>query len=416
MAKVPLVSGYGFSQAAGISRYFEITMSGATATEAGSQFTTRIAGTLSNLFVYISANSSNYTTTLRLRKNTANGNQVISITAAATGQFEDISNTDTLTSGDIVNYSSITGAGTGTITLQNISILFEATTNLVNFYNTSGNFVNTASQTSYWQLSAANINTTESNVLLVFKNAGTFKNLFVKITQNNRSTATTYTVRQNAADTTITLSVTGSTTGIFEDTSHTATISVDDTSAFKIITGTGTGSVTHGLITISFETTNSIIPIHFQSTASRGFGTTTYHGFYTTSDTTEANSQIEANVAFVASKLGARVNANTANGTSTYLLRQNAADTALSTSITASTTGWFIDTSNTVSIAATDEINRKLVVGGSSGSLTVIASNMLLDYNAGSSSIKSINGLAKASVKSVNGLAIASVKNYNGLA
>jgi len=37
-------------------------------------------------------------------------------------------------------------------------------------------------------------------------------------------------------------------------------------------------------------------------------------------------------------------------------------------------------------------------------------------YNGTWSSIKSINGLAKASVKSVNGLAIASVKSYNGLA
>lgn len=34
----------------------------------------------------------------------------------------------------------------------------------------------------------------------------------------------------------------------------------------------------------------------------------------------------------------------------------------------------------------------------------------------GSSSIKTVNGLAKASVKTVNGLAIASVKNWNGLA
>ena len=37
-------------------------------------------------------------------------------------------------------------------------------------------------------------------------------------------------------------------------------------------------------------------------------------------------------------------------------------------------------------------------------------------YNASSSAIKTINGLAKASVKTVDGLAIASVKTWNGLA
>jgi hypothetical protein len=37
-------------------------------------------------------------------------------------------------------------------------------------------------------------------------------------------------------------------------------------------------------------------------------------------------------------------------------------------------------------------------------------------YPFSTSSIKSINGLAKASIKSINGLAIASVKSVNGLA
>ena len=40
-----------------------------------------------------------------------------------------------------------------------------------------------------------------------------------------------------------------------------------------------------------------------------------------------------------------------------------------------------------------------------------------VDYTtAGSSAIKTLDGLAKASVKTIDGLAIASVKTYNGLA
>jgi hypothetical protein len=412
MAKVPLVTGRGNTQAAATTNYYTILEGNFGSTELNVQFTTHIAGTLSNFFIYVYSNSANFTTTLRVRKNTANGNQVISVTAAATGQFEDTSNTDTLVDGDIINYSYVTAAGTGSIGVQNMAILFEATTNVVTFYKTARLGIGTASQTSYWAMVSSGIQTTEANALLVFKTAGTLKKLFVKISTNTRTTTTTYTVRKNSADTGITTSVTGSSTGIFEDTSNTSSIAVDDTSAFKVVTSTGTGTITHEGIFISFETTNNKSTIHRRSYGALAFGTTNYGGFYV--GTTEANAQIEANVAFTASNLGARVSANTANGTSTYLLRQNAGDTALSVSITASTTGWFIDTSHTVSIIATDEVNYKIVVGGSSGNLTIEVGNMLLDYSSGSS-IKTFDGLAVASVKTVDGLAIASVKNYNGL-
>lgn len=78
----------------------------------------------SNLKCYISANTFTSASTLALRKNGANANQSVSITALTTGLFEDVSNTDTFLSDDDANYQW-TGGGVGAATMHWAGMLVE---------------------------------------------------------------------------------------------------------------------------------------------------------------------------------------------------------------------------------------------------------------------------------------------------
>lgn len=57
----------------------------------------------------------------------------------------------------------------------------------------------------------------------------------------------------------------------------------------------------------------------------------------------------------------------------------------------------------------------KIIGNGGANAIRCFDIYVDVNYTVGGSSIKTVNGLAKASVKTVNGLAIASVKSINGL-
>jgi hypothetical protein len=90
-----------------------------------------------------------------------------------------------------------------------------------------------------------------------------------------------------------------------------------------------------------------------------------------TNDTSETTSKQKSRVAFTASNLGIYLNTNTVSAASTLTFRANAAATALTVSLTASTSGLFEDTSNSVTVASTDEICYEIVTGASGTSMTV---------------------------------------------
>src|SRR5215212_809679 len=114
----------------------------------------RPAGTFSNLYLYVEFNDATGASTLRLRKNSANANQVISIAVASSGAFEDTTNTDTFADGDDVNLL-LTIGGTNQLGVRTASILFDSATNTVSTLGAAtitANFT-TASATRYVQLS-----------------------------------------------------------------------------------------------------------------------------------------------------------------------------------------------------------------------------------------------------------------------
>lgn len=371
MAKSLLTTGYadgGQPVNQSLTRYYS-TCNGAleaNATEASKQITFRSGGVLSNLYAVVTANGVSATTTLRTRVNGSNGAQSVSIGAGVTGEFEDTTNTDTISAGDEVNYQMVVGAGGTSISMGVISSVFAATSNTVSILSTgnSGN-VNADSVTRYVGLTGdPNNNATEANVKYQFSNAGTLANLFVNVSTNTRTTDTTFKSRINGADGAQSVVFGSGVTGILEDTTHSDAIVDGDIVNNAWVTGSGGNNLAHQNIKYEFTTTNSSFNMGFVSQVGIQIGTGTSYmsvGFNSNSfggaGNTEAHVKTEANFIFTASRLWVYVTQLTTSAT--IDLRVNAASSVVT--VSPSGTGEFEDTTHTVALVASDEIDIRIV-------------------------------------------------------
>lgn len=366
---------------AGATQYWWLANSSllTSSTEAEREITYRTAGTLSKLYVRVTANSASASSTLTVRKNAADTAMTVTIGAAATGVFEDTSNTVTVAAGDELCYKTVSG-GTGTITFSIMSVVFDATTNCVSKMAMEGYGVSAASTTHFIHISGDRSGTTatESGQESTIKEAGTAKNAAIYVSANARTTDTTFTLRKNRVDTAIVLTVGSGVTGMIEDTSNSVAYAVDDELNWEITSGTGTETLTFQTLAIEYETTTNTGFISAGSTGASAdnpvnAAVTTYaaiggsHMF----DTTEDNQKQKARGAFTLKNLVIRPGANTVTADSTFTLRKNGADTSLVVTIPASATGFHFDTTHTETVTADDELSLKLITGATGTSMTI---------------------------------------------
>lgn len=223
----------------------------ASTTETDCQTVEQYAGVYKNLGVRITSNSRT-ATTVRLRKNTANGNGAAVITASTTGWFEDPTNTDTVAASDVVDIAVVNGTGTSSISYAIMAVEFENTANpgigrTGQSYNVVVSFAHT---TTFYLPIAGALRTgrsTEAESQIKVYDTYLFKGLSVKATQNSIANATTVTLRVNGADSALIASVTASSTGTFTDLTHNVTVASGDLVNMELTTGTGSSSQTVGL-------------------------------------------------------------------------------------------------------------------------------------------------------------------------
>lgn len=365
----------------------------------GNLFTAGFPGTLSNLYQRLVTNDRG-ASTIRLRKNGANGNQLLSIGASSgAAEFEDDVNTDAIVTGDEVDIELITGAG-GTTFIQTVGALkFAATTNTVTrIHSTDHGAMSTASTTFFFPLGGrcSTPGTVEADATAEMQTAGTFKYYGIRVATNARSTDTVTGIRISGVDGTVIFTVTAGSTGTFLNATNSDAVVVGDDACFYVRLGTGTGSFTpQAGQWIDFETTNDKWQLFAgnaggdsQSTFS---ASTTYYlaigGSIVDDYTTESEVQVKSQLAFTGSKLHVRVTANTVVGASTLKFRKNAADGGQSVSITGLTTGLFIDATGSDSVAVNDEICCQLAVGAGGTSLNLSVTSMLCSTPAAGGSI-----------------------------
>lgn len=369
------------AQAASVTTYYFAgcgASSLANTTETSRQVTVRTAGTTSMMTIMVTANDRG-TSTLRMRKNTANGNQVVTITASTTGKFEDVSNTDALVATDVFNYQLVTGAGGSTFNFNAMSHLFASGT------NTSQRLVCSLAATigNNDELPLTGVQSGSAiagNQLKIYGNGGTFKNLALYVSANTRDADCTVTLRKAAVSQTLTVTIPTTTTGLFEDTSNTvAAVNGDLFDWLSVRPGT-TGSCTVQYIACDFETTDRTFYFNSSGSITPVAASTVYFTISASnsvSSATETDAQTEARAAYTLSNLRVFTASNTVVGDSTFNLRKNTADATLTVTITSLTAGAFEDVTHTDSVVASDVLDYKLVVGGAGTSLIIRNTQML---------------------------------------
>lgn len=230
-------------------------------TESNVGMTLRTAGTLRNFVIFVNGNSRTTTSTGRSRKNNANGNQSVSIGASATGTFEDTTNSDTVTSGNVINWSITTGAGTELLAINWTVVEFETTNGNHQYVaGEAAGVSQNANVTNYIIFSGRyTTNTAESNVIAETNLAFTASLLQCNISANTVTAASTLTLRiDSGAGANQTVSITASTTGIFQDTVNTDLIVASNTLDYLLVTGaTGTSLVIRSISMLGDSTVAS---------------------------------------------------------------------------------------------------------------------------------------------------------------
>lgn len=203
----------------------------------------KTAGTLQNFFINIVSNTAVDTTTYRTRKNTANGNQVIALSANATGQFEDLSNTDSVAVNDLVATDITTGPVSGVITMGVTSALDFITTTGAStiIQGDAGNLTN-AALTRYVRIGMCGwADTTEPTSQALAMVPATLSSMCINIFSNTLTATSTFKFRKNGANGNQTISISAGVTGFLEDASNTDTVIPTDLINYQLITG-GTGT------------------------------------------------------------------------------------------------------------------------------------------------------------------------------
>jgi len=217
---------------------------------------------------------------------------------------------------------------------------------------------------------------------LRIRKAGTFKKLAVYVQVARAGSASTLRSRKNGANGNLSVTLLQSTTGWFEDTTNSDTVAVGDDYCLNVANGaTGTDGPTYRGLSVDFETTTGDGLAVNGSSSAVAFTEPT-DAFLTldgrlVANTSETNRAMKVNASFTFSNISVYVTANTNTSNCVAEIRLNGFNTALSASITASSTGLFVDSTNTLNIAPGDEVLYHIgfpsVTGTQSTTLTWIA-------------------------------------------
>ncbi len=327
------------------------------------EFISRSSCTLYRMAINVTQNNLSGSTTVRSRKNGANGNQVITVAAGETGTFQDLTHTDSLLDGSTFNTRVITAAGTGTITFTVISYLLDGESILGGTVNLQQNFGETWF-TDVWSNNA--VTATETNAKYTFRSACTLSHLRVYVDANTVDGTTTIRTRINGINGSQTVSVTASAVGTFEDIINSDTVSAGNTVDLQIVTGGTTGQISIRLIHVK-QSVNRILAFGYVAGQELSGGTTQYYpceGDTATPCTTESQVQIPARTDYKGKNLFVRIITNTLTGTAVFRTRINGAYNNLVVSVLAGTTGAFEDTISEDLVGSADLVDLEVITLG----------------------------------------------------
>lgn len=205
--------------------------------------------------------------------------------------------------------------------------------------------------------------------------SGTAKNFRMNITVNGAAATINVYLRINGSNTALTLAIGAGSTGTFEDTTNSVSISAgDDCSVFMDRSEAGSITGTSWMIDFMCATPTNVIGSSSTTTSNiTNASSTRYWPLSGTRapSTTEAPAQSVVPCGATLSKIGLHITANARTTTTTFRSRINSANGNQSFTVTAGQTGFFSDSSNSDTVAAGDLINMSSSTSTGTETLTV---------------------------------------------
>lgn len=360
----------------GQTRNFAITSGGGSgeAAEANTQRTARAAGIYTTMTIRVTTNASDNTTTFFFRKNTANANQTLVFAAAETGIKSDITNSDSIISGDIINIQGI-NSGTGTLAVVGSCFKFTASTNTVQAYSfNAAGLTNSSGTTNYLAIGGEGSSTVQADREIKIGTIGTFKNMGIRVTVNTLDVtgSSTFVFLNNGVAGATTITFASAETGLKEDLVNSDIVAVNDLACIRQ-TNTGvSGSIVSRISWISLETTNNKTDYVSVANSTRIVAQSRFFDFIGNSGAQafETNVPLIAQVGATLSNARAYVSANTWTANFIVNFRNNAANGNQTITFATTETGWKHDLVNTDTVVSSDAIDWQMTTSAGSGSVT----------------------------------------------
>jgi len=366
VAATLLAGGLGNSGAGAFSFLFGSSGGGGT-TETNAQQLATVAGTLSLLTVrcYVSG----VATTWTVRKNAANATSAVTVTASATGTFQDATHTDAVALGDKLCITT----SASTVGSYSWQIAFSATTNHGVMWSSNGGLTAHPATTYYVQLMGEGGGvSTESQAQCLLRSAATLQRLGCNIPVNPTTGASTLNMRKNAANVTQTVTIGAGATGTFSDTTHTDAVVAGDKCDYQFITGASASNINQVACWVG-ATSTATQNDQFSGGPNLGAGFIYARPWGDGSNNKEKSAtetDVQSPVIVAQTLQNLRVNSvtNTESTPTTLTSRKNGANGNLTLSIGATATGSFEDTTHSDIIVASDLYD--VAMGGDDGTNT----------------------------------------------
>lgn len=217
---------------------------GESTTESEQQFEMVNSCTAKRMIAMTGVNSWDADVTLVSRVNGADGNMTVTVGASQTGAFEDSSNSDSLSDGDLFNWKITVASGSGTFNLEKLGCNLVSTDDQCYLWvgtDGPGTAVDDG-LTRYIALAgeAPSTSTTESDTEYTPQSNVTLSNLVAKIPFNNTPSGTVIRTRKNGGNGNQSITLGSSQTGTFEDTTNTDSLAGGtDTANYQVVTQSG---------------------------------------------------------------------------------------------------------------------------------------------------------------------------------
>jgi len=323
--------------------------------------------TWSKLYIRVTANATSSSSTLRSKINGLYGDMVVTIGAGLTGEFEDLVHTDNLSSGDLFNFRLSVGSS-GSLTVTLMSTILSADTDIP---IVQSSWLETIAYNEYGYFPFVGTNLINTSLDISgyrIRTNATFSNMRIHIYFNDLNNSST--LRFIGGTGSMSVTIPASTTGEFEDNTHTEVIAAGGKISYRIDTTASSGDivwyVTNMKSSSAARQTSASCIQNVDPVASHDINYMTIEGHAQKYPSFFEDVKLKARTSFTAKNLFVYIGSNTLNNKCDIELY----DTDVGVSIGAGLSGEFENLVDTADYEPTDYIYYKIdAFPASSGSI-----------------------------------------------